>query len=130
METSHPMMSSLPLRLMFWFFSWPLGNLIFALLTGLKPWYHLNEESEIQRAMIEKGGPYIDPRFRNRSFIERRLVEIMDKCHTLKPHKRPNIFEVVEHLRETKHIYESTRGKDDSLLQESEAKTVAAKQED
>ena len=91
---------------------WPLGNLFFSLLTGLKPWYYLNEESEIQETMIKHGGPSLDPRFRRRSFIERRLVDIMDKCHNLNPEKRPDIFEVVAFLRETKHIHESTKGKD------------------
>lgn len=94
---------------------WPLGNLIFSLLTGLRPWYYLNEESEIQKTMIDNGAPYIDPRYRKRSFIERRLVDIMAKCHKLDSEERPSIFEIVEFLRETKHIHEQTRGRDDSL---------------
>ena len=57
----------------------------------------------------------MDPRFRRRSFIERRLVDIIEKCHNLNPEKRPGIFEVVDFLRETKHIYERTKGKDISL---------------
>ena len=94
---------------------WPLGNLIFSLLTGLKPWYYLNEESDIQETMRDHGAPYIDSRFRKRSFIERRLVDVMVKCHNLSPENRPDIFEVVELLKETKHIHESTKGKDFSL---------------
>jgi len=98
---------------------WPFANLVFALLIGLKPWYYLNEESEIQKTMRSKGAPYIDPRFRRRSFIEKRLVEIMERCHKVEPGERPDIFTIVEFLRETKHIFEMTRGRDDSLLKRS-----------
>lgn len=94
---------------------WPMGNLIFSLLTGLKPFYDLEGDQDEIQAAVRKGAPYIDPRFRNRSFIEGRLVEIMNKCHKLEPNDRVDIFEVVEFLRETKQMYEKrTKRRDES----------------
>lgn len=80
---------------------WPMGNIIFSILTGLYP-YH--EHSDI-KAIVKRrkeGPPYIDPRYKTRSYAEGRLVEIMNQCHKLKASERVDIFEVVRHLRETK----------------------------
>jgi hypothetical protein len=46
--------------------------------------------------------PYIDPRYRARSYLEGKLVEIMEQCWEYKRRKRLNIFEVVEFLRHVK----------------------------
>lgn len=85
---------------------YPMGNLIHSLLTGLWPWYHLNDLRDIQKAAMVGKRPKLDPRFRKQSMIERRLAEIMDQCHALKPEDRVDIFEVVRHLRETKRMHE------------------------
>jgi hypothetical protein len=50
--------------------------------------------------------PYLHPGFRQRTMVERRLAEIMDLCHVLEPEGRVDIFEVVQHLQETKRLYE------------------------
>ena len=50
--------------------------------------------------MIKKETAYIDPRYRNRTYAESALVEIMEECWTYDPDERVDIFEVVEFLRE------------------------------
>ena len=46
--------------------------------------------------------PYVDPRYRTRSYIEGKLVEIMERCWAHKRQDRPPIFEVVTYLRDVK----------------------------
>jgi len=85
---------------------WPVGNLIFSLLTGMFPYYEIGSEHEnrIEMATME-GSPFLHPDYRTRSFIEKRLTEIMDQCHVLEPAERADIFTVLEHLKETKRLY-------------------------
>ena len=88
---------------------WPMGNLIHSLLTGLWPYYDLDNDDEIQAATLRGERPYLHPDFRTRSLIERRLTEIMDLCHVLEPKDRVDIFTVVQHLRETQRLHEDER---------------------
>ena len=83
------------------------AHLVAALLLfpGLSPYYDITDDKEIQKA-TEKGPPYIDPRYKTRSYIEGRMVEIMNQCHKLKASERVDIFEVVQHLRETREVYQ------------------------
>ena len=116
---------------------WPFGNAIFSLLTGTSstpiglPWlsktclhlfahsvvhyspglntyYDMTDSDEVQEA-TKKGPPYIDPRYKSRSFIEGRMVEIMNQCHKLNPRERVDIFEVVRYLRETRELYQQNK---------------------
>lgn len=41
----------------------------------------------------------MDPRYREKSNEEAKLVEIIEKCFTFDPNDRPSIFEVVDFLR-------------------------------
>jgi len=82
------------------------GNIIYSLLTGLWPFYDEEyreiDHSIVRRAMIEKyKRPYVDPRYRYRSYIESNLVEIMEKCWAPKE-SRISIFEVVKMIRDLK----------------------------
>jgi hypothetical protein len=56
-----------------------MGNNIYVLLTGLWPYYSEPEFDERAVARKIKFGirPYLDERYRHRSFVERSLVEIM-----------------------------------------------------
>ena len=90
---------------------WPMGNLIHTLLTGLWPYYELDDEEEIQAATMRGERPYLHPEFRTRSLIERRMTEIMDLCHVLEPQDRVDIFAVVAHLRETKRLAQEEKAK-------------------
>lgn len=85
---------------------WPMGNLIFVLLTGLKPYYEVMDGDEAIQDATKEGPPYIDPRYKNRSLIEGRMVEIMNQCHKLVASERVDIFEVVRHLRETRELHQ------------------------
>lgn len=61
------------------------------------------EDEEATLARVHKGTPpYLNPMYRRRSFIEGRLVEIMNKCHKLVPEERADIFEIVRLLKLTK----------------------------
>jgi hypothetical protein len=82
-----------------------MGNMLFSLLTGLWPYYRQTDEGLIQKTTMKGIAPYLDPRYHNRSLIEGRLVEIMNRCHQLDPKARVDIFTVVRHLRETLRMY-------------------------
>lgn len=75
------------------------------LYTGLWPYYNITREKVIQTITMAGERPHLHPAFRHRSFIERRLTEIMDQCHVLEPMDRVDIFTVLNHLRETKRMY-------------------------
>jgi len=57
---------------------WPMGANIFVLLTGLFPYHTEWERPQIERIIAHGYLPDIDQRYRTRSFIEGRLVEIME----------------------------------------------------
>lgn len=88
---------------------WPIGANIFALLTGLFPFYEVWETNVVMHLAGGGQKPYIDPRYKTRSFIEGRLVEIMERCFEYEPENRASIFEVVAFLRDTKRIMEERK---------------------
>ena len=53
--------------------------------------------------LVDGKKPYIDPRYRTRSYIEGKLIEIMERCWKERT-KRADMFEVVRFLREVKSI--------------------------
>jgi serine/threonine protein kinase len=80
---------------------WPMGALIFGLLTGLFPYYTEWDASAVEKIIASGEPPYWDPRWRHKSYIEGRMVEIMEKCFANNPEDRASIFDVVLHLRVT-----------------------------
>ena len=56
----------------------------------------------IQERIIQGERPYIDPRFRTRSFMEGKLVDIMEQCWEHDRTKRIDIFSVVRFIRNIK----------------------------
>jgi serine/threonine protein kinase len=83
---------------------WAMGNNIYILLTGLYPYYDAISAPKLQE-MVEAGKkPFVDDRYRNRSMVEGRLVEIMEPCWAFDPKDRVDIFEIVAHLRETQQL--------------------------
>jgi serine/threonine protein kinase len=85
--------------------TYSMGNNIYSLLTGLWPFYNFSEDDDkqVQDLLInQKIRPLVDPRYRTRSFIESKLVAIMDECWEWEPERRISIFEVVRKLRELK----------------------------
>ena len=53
----------------------------------------------VQKELIDGKLPYVDPRYAERSFAEKRLVELMYKCWTYNPDERIDIFGAVDFLR-------------------------------
>jgi hypothetical protein len=54
----------------------------------------------IERNLMQGKRPFVDPRYRTRSYIEGRMVQIMEKCWEYKSENRVSAFEVVEFLRD------------------------------
>lgn len=86
--------------------TWALGHGIFGLLTGLFPYYRTFSHSTIRKMVMEGRKPFVDDRYRTRSLVEGRLVEIMEQCWEFYAADRPSVFEVVEHIHETKRLFE------------------------
>jgi hypothetical protein len=72
------------------------------LLTGVSIFYELSfvEEKEIHKKVKAGERPFVDPRWRKKSFAERKLIEIMEQMWTHHPDKRIDIFGVVSFLRD------------------------------
>lgn len=77
------------------------GNNVYGLLTGLEPFYEIDEEhaAEAQEKLKKGERPYLDPRYRGRSYEEDVLIDIMDACWAYNPDDRPHMTEVARILR-------------------------------
>jgi hypothetical protein len=76
------------------------GNNIYALLTGLWVFYDNTNDDEVQKLVVDGKRAQLDPRWKQRSFIENNLVELMEQCWEHDPKKRPDIFTVIQQLRD------------------------------
>lgn len=75
------------------------GNNIYGLLTGLWVFYENDDDGVVQDKVIAGKRAYVDDRYRNHSFVERKLIELMERCWIHDPDKRVDIFEAVRFLR-------------------------------
>lgn len=81
-----------------------MPHFIVTILLEQWPFYELSKYEEIQAKVLDRERPYIDERLRQRGYIERSLIEIMERMWKHKPKNRPSIFEVVAfltHVQET-----------------------------
>jgi serine/threonine protein kinase len=85
---------------------WSLGMNMYALLTGINPFYDEMAAEVVQHKVVNGEKPYIDPRYRSRSSAEGQLVEIMERCWTYDADERPDIFEVVRLLKAARELNE------------------------
>mmetsp|Transcript_113949 Transcript_113949/g.170435 ORF Transcript_113949/g.170435 Transcript_113949/m.170435 type:complete len:135 (-) Transcript_113949:73-477(-) len=76
------------------------GNNIYALLTGLWVFYENEDDAVVQKKVKNGEIAYVDPRYKARSFAEKKLIEVMEQCWIFNPKDRIDIFEVVRLLRE------------------------------
>jgi len=78
------------------------GNTLYTLLTGRTVFYNLDSDHEAEVIEMIKNGTraFLDPRWKNRSYAEGKLVEIIQKCWRQDPNKRIDIFEAVRRLKE------------------------------
>lgn len=80
-----------------------LGSwLTFSMLPSLPfPFVVENEDDEVVAGKIVNHTiSFIDDRYRTRSYIEGRMVQIMERCWVYDMDKRADIFEVVDLLRQ------------------------------
>jgi serine/threonine protein kinase len=77
-----------------------LGNNMYALLTGVSVFYEESDISEVQRRVKAGETPYVDHRWRERSYAERKMIEIMERMWTYNADERIDIFEAVILLRD------------------------------
>ena len=85
------------------------GNNIYGLLTGLWVFYDTDDDPSVQSMVINGTRALIDPRWRERSFIESKLVDVMEQCWKSDIHERMDIFQAVQKLREVKKEYEKRK---------------------
>ena len=90
--------------------TWALGHGIFGLLTGLFPYYRTLSHTAIRKMVVEGRKPFVDDRYRTRSMVEGRLVEIMEQCWEFYAADRPSMYEAVLHIRLTKRLFEEEEG--------------------
>ena len=76
-----------------------LGTNMYAMLTGLLPFYDVEDSKTVKTRIKQCQTSYIDPRYRNRSLAESKLVEAIEQCWECDPKKRIAIEDVVGILR-------------------------------
>jgi serine/threonine protein kinase len=76
------------------------GNNLYALLTGYWPFYDISDTQDVQSKIMQGELSFIDQRYRNRSYAETKLIDIMERCWVYDSSSRATIFEIVELLLE------------------------------
>ena len=61
--------------------------------------YDVENDDVVQKKLIDGELPYVDLRYKERSFAERKLIELMEKCWIYDPNERISIFDAVDFLR-------------------------------
>lgn len=82
-----------------------VGQVIYSLMTGLYPFYqYVNlDDNDVEMKIIEeRERPFVDPRYRGRSKILDKMIEVMEQCWEWDPDRRVSVFEVVRQLRQLK----------------------------
>jgi hypothetical protein len=86
--------------------TYAFGNNIYTLLTGLWPFYDEEYKNvshdKIQDDIIAGKRPFVDDRYRKRSYIEEQLINIMVQCWHEKRNERPLMSSVVASLKNIK----------------------------
>ncbi len=78
------------------------GNNVYSLLTGLFVFYEEKNYKKIKKMILNGKKAHIDDVYRSGGAIERKLVEIIEKCWTFDPTERPSIFEIIDDLQRFK----------------------------
>ena len=75
-------------------------NNIYALITGLWNFYDTEDDEVVHDKVIDGDLAFIDPRWKDRSYEEGKLVELLPKCWAYEPDERISIFDAVKYLRQ------------------------------
>lgn len=75
-----------------------LGNNFYVLLTGVYPFPELCEYSDVAEMIVQGKRAFIDPRWKDQSYEEGKLAELISMCWEENPADRPNIGQVVTFL--------------------------------
>jgi serine/threonine protein kinase len=93
-----------------------LGNNLFSILTGLSPFYSASGFQEVQRLVAQGMKPYLDPRWKERSFAERTIVELIHRCHAYDPKDRIDVGAAVKFLRDAIRTNKLHHSHEDKLV--------------
>eukprot|EP00986_Skeletonema_menzelii_P011420 scaffold5874_cov131-Skeletonema_menzelii.AAC.5 len=75
-------------------------NNIYTLVTGLWNFYDTEDDEVAQDKLIDGDLAFVDPRWKDRSYEEGKLVELLPKCWAYDPDERISIFDAVKFLRQ------------------------------
>ena len=73
---------------------------MYAILTGTWNFPEIKDDETVQEMVLAGKKPFIDPRYRERSFAERKLADIMELCWEYDTEKRTDSGTLVKLLRE------------------------------
>lgn len=79
------------------------GLVLYSILTGLFAMYDAEDLEEEQKRFADGELPFIDERFRKRSWIEGELADAIEKCLAYEPDDRISIFELLKFLYNTRN---------------------------
>jgi hypothetical protein len=82
------------------------GNNMYSLITGLWPFYNDREmrRERLRGEIVAGKRPYVDSRYKNRSYIESQLIDIMKSCWNGNRRNRPSMTTIVNHLLDVKQM--------------------------
>lgn len=78
-----------------------LANNFYSILTGFYPFPHICSDHQAAKQVVAGKRSYLDPRWKQKSFGEGRLSQLIQQCWAESPNDRPSIGEVVVFLRST-----------------------------
>lgn len=79
---------------------WSLGMSFYTLLTGVYPFFDTCSLSKIPGMVLDGELPFLDPRWRDQSFAEAKLVEVIKRTWATDANERIDINGVVTMLRD------------------------------
>jgi hypothetical protein len=65
----------------------------------VSPFFELQSDEEVEDNLKRNITAFVDPRYKERSFAEAKLVDFIQLCWVFAPDKRIDIFQLVELLR-------------------------------
>ena len=62
--------------------------------------YDTDDDGVVQKKLIDGETAFIDPRYKERSFAEKKLIELVEKTWIYDPDERINMFDAVAFLKQ------------------------------